>query len=363
MTTGIEGERCRRYLEVSEEETPASGWLKNCASPFDLIVAEGFEERSIGFLECAATVGAAVGGIVIGRYTSNARANAKYHSRFIGAARALTGKSVHETAIDYDGKWFNAALDGLSQAELVVDITGLSTRSLFGVLDAAGRSRRRVTIAYTEAREYWPKRSRWVQLDRQLSKAATIADIIDKQPWLFGYQHHVELIPGHEGYDSVGSGRALVGFLPFKSARLAAVLGEEDYEHVVFVAGCPRLVRNRWRLEALKTINRDISKRWATKEMPTFGYRKALGQLVDLLYSGDGVMERYDVHVALLGSKLQDVACWIASCLIPSITIVTSVPVRYYPSAFSEGIGRRWVFRLTSPDSEMVDCSAKLVVA
>jgi len=349
MDIAIEQMRYDRYLASAQDEMPAAKWLRTQASRFDLIVAEGFEERSVGFLENLAALGSGVGEIVVGRYLTNVEANAKYHARFEEAVRRLTHGRWRESPMDVTGHWVDAALKQLSHESVVIDITGLSTRALFGVLDAAVRSPRSVTIAYTEAAEYWPKKSLWRELSRQLDTAPTISDVIDEQPWLFGYEHHVELLDGHEGYDSVGVGRALVGFLPFKSARLAAVLGTEDYKQFIFVAGRPRLLRNRWRLTALKTINRDIVKGWPLVELSTFGYRSALRQLAAILYSNDRLMQRYDVHLALLGSKLQDVACWIASCLIPSITIVTSVPVRYYPDAFSEGIGARWVFPLTPP--------------
>lgn len=77
---------------------------------------------------------------------------------------------------------------------------------------------------------------------------------------------------GHEGYDSAGCRRALIGFLPFKCARLTAVLGDRDYAEFLFIAGRPRLKENSWRLDTLKKINHDIVKDRSVLDMDTFGY-------------------------------------------------------------------------------------------
>jgi hypothetical protein len=68
-----------------------------------------------------------------------------------------------------------------------------------------------------------------------------------------------------------------------------------------------------------------------------------------LLFSTDALLKRYNVHMAILGSKLQTVGCWALSRVISSITVITSVPQKYYAEAFSEGVGRSWVFKLTKP--------------
>ena len=163
---------------------------------------------------------------------------------------------------------------------------------------------------------------------------------------MFGYEHHVELVPGHEGYDASGTGRALVAFLPFKASRLAAVLGDEDYAEKLFIAGKPPSPQLNWRLDALKEINESLTRGARVEEMSTFGYRRTLEGLSNLLLGDDSLLWRYDVHFAALGSKLQTIGSWALSRIVPSITVVTSVPSRYYRNAFSEGIGPTWVFRL-----------------
>src|SRR5205823_2017823 len=114
----------------------------------------------------------------------------------------------------------------------------------------------------------------WERLQRRVSGGGeALSREFDRMPWLQGYQHCVKLVPGHEGYDSVGNNRALLAFLPFKSARLAAVLSAEDYSDFLFLALKPRFPENLWRLEALKKINAPIIKDWPVEDISAFDYR------------------------------------------------------------------------------------------
>lgn len=345
----LESFRCAQYISSSVSEIPFAAWIKQLNSDVCVVVTQGFEERSVGFIEGLSDHGLMVNEVVIGRHSFHTDANAKYQARFEAAASRVSRNAWHTIDLDADGAWVEKALTFITAPIVILDITGIGTRGIFGALDVAARCGKQILIAYSEAKEYWPKRSDWAALKNELSDTATLPDVVDAKPWLFGYEHNVELIPGHEGYDSAGTERALIGFLPFKYARLAAVMSAEDYAAFLFIAGRPRLTENDWRYEALLDINRDIVKDRPVVGMSTFGYRAALQQLHDILTRQDSVLESYDVHIALMGSKLQDVACWALSCLIPSITVLTAVPLKYYHEGFSDGIGEKWVFPLSSP--------------
>ena len=348
---GIEKRRCDEYLQRAKCELDFSEWLRTRRSQPGLIVSQGFEERSVGIIERLAETNTEVPSVVINRYLDPyyGEINSKYQDRFERAAEKIAAGHWHLVENDYDGQWVYKAVKLIDTEEVIIDITAISNRGLFCALDAIAASGKKIWIAYTEAKEYWPKESDWKQLSKEISGYKTLADIVDEKPWLSGYQHRVELIPMHEGYDSARSGRALIGFLTFKRARLAAVLGEEDYEECLFIAGRPRLHQNQWRLTALKKINESLIKEWPVKTMDTFGYLKTLKQLSSLLLRDESLLARYNVHLAPMGSKLQTVGSWILSSIVPSITMVASVPSRYYPKAFSDGIGANWIFPLTLP--------------
>lgn len=345
----IEADRCANYISASQDEIAFADWQGNCPQDISIVTTQGFEERSVGFIEAFAASGLRADTVVIGKHSRHEDANAKYQGRFDKSASIIRRTDCHSVPVDKDGHWVATAMAKVRSPNVVLDITGIGTRGLFGALDAAVRARKSVTLAYTEASQYWPKKSDWEALKAELTDLSALPDIVNEKPWLFGYEHKVELIPGHDGYDSAGTERALIAFLPFKCARLAAVMSSEDYSAFLFIAGRPRLPENLWRYDALREINRGIVKDRPVIEMSTFGYRSALGQLGTHLMKADPILEKYDVHLALMGSKLQDVACWIFSSLLPSITVLTAVPSKYFPEAFSDGIGEKWIFPLTSP--------------
>lgn len=343
----LEAVFCEKYIEASLAEVSINEWK----SPNDIsiITTQGFEERSVGFIESFVALGLSASAVVIASHNSHTEANTRYEERFKSAAHHIVGDNFHYVNLDPNGVWVKDALTKIDSPNVLLDITGIGTRGLFSALDLSVRSNKKIFIAYTEAKEYWPKKHDWDALKNELTDATALPDVVDDKPWLFGYEHNVELIPEHDGYDSAGTERALIGFLPYKYARLAAVMSAEDYAAFEFIAGLPRLSENAWRYQALLDINRDLIKDRKVIPMSTFGYLSALDRLSSIILTQETLLEKYDVHIALMGSKLQDVACWIISCLVPSLTVLTAVPSKYYPEAFSDGIGEKWIFPLTSP--------------
>jgi hypothetical protein len=350
VTITTERQLCETYLRRCQDEQPLTEAITRLGNGITLLVAEGFEERSLGVLETLYRSGARLNRVLIGRYETADNLNAVYRKRHERLAQSLAPNEWKIVPNANDGCWIKEAMREAPDP-VVLDITSISNRAMFSSLDAAASLGKGVCLAYTEAREYWPKRSNWRRLKRELKVHQSLAELVDTQPWLFSYEHRVELIGGHEGYDTAGTGRALVAFLPYKCARLAAVLAVEDYADFVFIAGIPPDQRKHWRVDALKEINESLIKRWPVIEMKTFGYRGALRDLMNLLLEEESLLWKYDVHFASMGSKLQTVASWLFSCFVPSITMITSVPSRYYREAFSEGIGNSWLFELIPPAS------------
>lgn len=345
----IEERHLDDYITESVDELEYSLWLSRQRTLPSLIIAEGFEERSLGIVEKLAAAGARVSDAILGRYVRNPDMNRTYRPRFEAALEIICPNRWRVVDNHNDGKWVAECLTVLSGSNVLLDITALSNRGLFEAIDSLSTCGKAVHLGYSEAFQYWPKKEVWDRIRKRSSDDASLSDIVDKEPWLFGYEHCVQLVPGHEGYDSAGSGRALIAFLPYKRARLAAILGAWEYEDMLFIAGRPRQEHNSWRLDALQEINAPVTKSWPVEQMSTFGYRDALRQFSRILFSESSLLCRYDVHMAILGSKIQNVACWAVSCILPSLTIVTSVPEKYYTEAFSEGIGTSWVIDLRRP--------------
>lgn len=348
----IELAECLRYADSAQAETLLADWPVETEQPV-LVVAQGFEERSLGVLDRLAAMKLRVPAVIIGRYAKGAELNDRYRKQFEALAEELAPGAWTVIENADNGDWVREALSRIGGQRVAMDITGLSSRGLFGALDEIESAPNDVTIMYSEAAQYRPFRTDWEKLRKKLPPDYTshdqLAHLADEGEWLYsGDRFHVELIRGHEGYDVAGTS-ALVAFLPFKAARLAAVMNHAEYSQYLFIAGRPRLPENLWRLEALREFNRAVTKEWSTVEMSTFDYRDAVRQLAGLLFSSDSLSTRSDIHVAPMGSKLQTMACWAVSRITRALTMVTSVPNSYYPKKFSDGIGESWFFPFARP--------------
>ncbi|MEO6194846.1 MAG: hypothetical protein ABIS20_17670 [Thermoanaerobaculia bacterium] len=345
----IEEVRLLEFVSKAQGETKLEKYSKSDLLSSALIVVEGFEERSIGVLKSLALRQAKVSTLVIGRYNANTSLNARFREsleEFAGQV-ALNGYKVVE--VD-DSLWVPRALAMCEEDRVIVDVSAVSHKEMFPLLDGLVAERRTTYLAYSEAESYWPTRAEWERLRGSLSGGERIAELVDEKPWLFGCEHTVGYVPNHEGYGGTARGVALLAFLPYKCARLAAILGEESYSELLFIGGQPRLRKNRWRFRALMEINEPLIGARSVTAMPTFGYKDCVTGLTNLLFRTDRPVQEYDVHLALLGSKLQTVGCWIVATYLPSIVALTSTPREYFPEAFSDGVGESWFFRLVDPN-------------
>jgi len=330
--------------EIAVDELPTWPWRSTV-----LFLAEGFEERSLGLLEWLAGRGLRAEQVVLGRYGSQPDLNSLHRERYLGLCAQVSEKPYVVRNIDETGDWIREVAEertGNPDRRIVLDVSGMSGRAIFAALDAMMRCGEGFALAYSEAKTYWPRQG---DVQSILGAGATDVDsedrhaLIEDEHWLHGGSHHVDLLPGHEGYDAGTKGVALVGFLPYKSSRLGAVLGWMDYSHRLFIAGVPRLSANGWRRDALLQINSRIIGGARVVDVPTFGYREVLAQVATLLLGSEGLLERHNIHMAVLGSKLQTIGCWLLSRVVPAITMVTSTPATYYNRAFSEGVGMSWL--------------------
>jgi hypothetical protein len=358
MLRGIEEEKCAEYLYAAEPEKLLPEWSSKQFRNALLFAVEGFEERSLGALRALAQRGIKVGRVVLGRYpvtTTRGELNAAYRHEFERLIVTVSDQPPEIADCDPEAAWIAKALERQSPDCAFFDISGAATKIIFRALDALAQWDGQVFLLYSEATEYWPTAAGFDEIRRRAEDEPVvvekIAELVDQSHWLYASAHHVEIVSGHEGYDS-GAGTILVAFLPFKCARLAAILDMRDYADYLLIAGVPRLPENAWREKALRQINEPIVGSRDCDRIPTFGHREVYRSLANLVVGDEGLLGRFDVHLGALGSKLQTVACWGLSRTLPAITVVTSIPHGYFPKAFSKGIGETWAFRLPNVLSE-----------
>lgn len=327
---------CENYLKHAKEESTNISFEGKAS----LVVVEGFEERSIAILEKFVKQKQYFEVVFIGRYDNESGLNDIYKDKILLLAKKISRGKVKIFGVNE----FRNILNEVKTPNIIVDITSLSNKLLFFVLDSLNSISNKVIIGYTEAKYYFPKKD---DFDKILKKceSGNLTDTIDKESWLFNHRFNLEFIANHEGYDSSSSGRVLIAFLAFKYSRLATILYEHDYSECIYIAGVPRLKENYWRLDALNKINAPLLTSHDTINVSTFNYKKSIFEISNLLFNNkNSFLLKNDLHIALTGSKLQTVGCWVISTLIPSISIISAVPTKYYPEAFSDGFGESFFF-------------------
>lgn len=353
---GLEEQQLRTYHRRAESETPLCTWWLRYQPDATLFVAQGFEERGLGVLRCLSTSGISIPRVVLGRYKAGTDDNERFRNEFVELAYRV-GKNVVELEGVEDGSWVRKEIKATQTRITILDISALSNRALFPALDALHESLLPAALVYSEASSYWPSKENWQDFKHRLglqSKTTFVGSEFDFEPMLYGGEHRVIVAPKHEGYDTPGAKLALLTFLPFKAARLGALMSWSGYARYILVEGRPRLKRNSWRLDVLREINEKLVLNKEVIELSTFGYLDCLGGLVDHLYNY-GILEQYTLHLSPIGSKLQNVATWILSTMLPDLTVIISVPNTYYSEAFSRGVGRSWAFHLLRPDEIKVE--------
>lgn len=164
---GIEQQRITDYLERSDNEKTLTKVRATRDMSGALVLAEGFEDRSLGVLEKLARYKVQLSSIILAEYIEQAADNARLRKRFEQLAEEIAPGRWSVIDNKNDGEWISTAISASEGDNIVLDITGISNRGIMGALDSVKVSGKNVTLAYSEAREYWPMKKEWRSLERK----------------------------------------------------------------------------------------------------------------------------------------------------------------------------------------------------
>jgi hypothetical protein len=190
-------------------------------------------------------------------------------------------------------------------------------------------------VLYTEALSYPPSKEEVVtRLDAQ-SDVLGILNFISSG--VFG----IQVVPELSTVAMQGQPIRMVVFPSFNPSQLAAVCSEIPAAAVTIVNGVPPKDSNRWRTDAIRSLN-NVESIAGRDEVntSTFDYRETL-QLLLRIYQEHGTDEK--IVISPTGSKMQSVAVGIICGLMSDIQIVYPTP-RMFPSPtnYTEGAGQSY---------------------
>ena len=315
------------------------------ASSDDLFLcALGFEPRCLTLPDQLQNAGYKARRAVYFKYATNIDDNDINLPALEGHLRKLASKPqpMEADAEDFPGQ-FRALLDlimteaTVKPPRVTLDISVTANRLLMRCMKILLEYEISLRIIYSEAGIYHPTKKEYE---------------LEGEKWdtgkAFGLDRGVrQVIPSfdHPGNALDPLPDFVVLFPSFKRERSKGVISFVDPslltspgDKVVWLLGVPHLAENKWRLNAMKTIN-EIGQGAPQYEVGTFNYKDTLCVLERLH------LERSETHtitLSPLGSKMQALGTALFCYIHPDVRIILSMPKEYNAMQYSEGCKDLW---------------------
>jgi len=213
--------------------------------------------------------------------------------------------------------------------QVSIDISSFSTSALIQVLDyfLFKSDFKQIRIIYTEAIEYYPK----------------MAPQASDEEYLSAGVKKVLTLPNFSGIYTPGYSPLLIILLGFEPIRARGILNLFQPSKKIGIIGIPSRPDLGWRRDLAKEMYRNFfGDQDRMVECPEFDYRKAYDALEELY---DEFIQTNNITIAPLGSKMQTLAVLLFLEKHPDVQLLVSIPIRYDPRRYSEGIGQSYQIR------------------
>jgi hypothetical protein len=221
-----------------------------------LIVCAGFEDRAIRVLEYALASGNRKPKVVIVEYKPYVKENK------IEEMKTLCEESgIQPEILVYDRENPPGAGDQLLQhisdieGRILIDTSGMSRLLIVQLIVSLGKrptSLSGVEVLYSEAAEYPPTKEK---VEKELKEQSNAFELpVFLSSGVFG----VTIVPELSSVALHGRPTRLVAFPSFSIEQLTALRSELQPSKYTFIHGVPPLDENKWRLDAIKNLNRTM---------------------------------------------------------------------------------------------------------
>lgn len=313
-----------------------------------LILAAGFEDRSLGVLKRIAFSGGSGFTAIILEYIPFLKENKlkeiKDFCQELGVhTHSLTYNRQNPEGI---GEQVEALL-GDVQGTILVDVSAMSRLLIVQILVSLGKCRKfpKTAVLYSEACVYPPSQDEVEAINKKETN-----DTFYRQMFLSFGVFEVTIVPELSSIVLLGQPIRLITFPSFNTDQLTVLQGEIQPYYMNLIHGNPPSPENTWRPGAIKRLNR-IESNFQHEEMEisTLDYRETLEYLLKV-YADHGDMER--IVVAPIGSKMQTVAVGIFRTFMDDVHIVYPTPKSFsQPAKYTKGT--KGIYRLNLNSFEL----------
>ena len=354
-------------MEVNKIQEFKPDFIKQRGNPL-YICAGGFEDRAAGIVESLDILGEkSLKYSLILEYVPASDANKKNLQFLRHSLKRLSSNLPDNTMINIDnmlktGNNLSNALKEIPPEEIdsiFIDISGMANFLIPLVLHQVNETfhGKEIFVLYTEAQDYYPKRNEMNEI-LKLVKRRENGDIrkLSKKLGTSGARETL-IPPDFKGYFKEDYPTCLIFFAGYEPSRAIGLI--ETYRPNLIIAcyGISPHERFRQRTEFSKNLHEELEVfkqyRHVDMEVSTFKIQEIVSKLEEIYASADNkgkiLYEKYNIAISPQCSKLQALATYLFSLRHPDIQIVFCLPGSYNPKRYSEGIGKKWMYKLPTP--------------
>lgn len=205
-----------------------------------------------------------------------------------------------------------------------VDISSFSTSAIIQILDMLLLSNiSQLRVIYTEAIQYFP-----IEMPKTYQEEEYLSSGIKE----------IVTLPNFSGIHTPGYSQLYILILGFEPIRAKGVLDIYQPSKKVIILGKPSKDNLMWRLDLLKEMYK-FSTTGQDEQiiLSQFNYD-------EVFYGLEEIYKKYcqfnNITVVPLGSKMQTLALLLFLKNHPDVKLLISIPKRYDPRRYSEGVGK-----------------------
>ena len=300
--------------------------------PEDLLYigATGFEDRSIGFLKDSVNRRKSFKLCLAIEYCPFDPGNRK--DEFENLAKQIFDEIKWKTYDRTDPENFSQCFEEIlalmtSVSRIIVDISAMSKMLIVVLLQGLRKVSLPISIIYAPAKIYHPLKQDYENVK---------AKFCDAFPYFLTTDvYRVVTTTELSSIAMQGAPLALVAFPNFNHLEIAALLNETNAQKLFLIESVRDLEQNSWRLDAIRWINRGLSKYVTpvTREVDASDINANI-RILEEIYSELHLTHK--IALSPTGGKLQALATFCFKNMHPEIQVIYPV-VREFSHQYTEG--------------------------
>jgi hypothetical protein len=312
-----------------------------------LLLALGFETRAVGIPEQFDRINLSCDEVIMFNYATNVSDNTKNRNKIEQHLKKANRGFLN---LDCDShefteifrKCLNDKINQKGRIKVIFDISVCSSKLLLTTLKILFDLNVELTIVYTEAELYYPIYEEYFKNPTHIKNRENL-----------GLTQGVETVILSQEYvgDNIDNNpEFVIAFPTFKPDRTKSILIEIDEgifsemkDRITWIIGAPHMEEpdKANRISMLREINEisDTEDCPPSYEVSTLNYKETV-EILDRIYKDK--IGRYHVNISDLGSKMQSFGISIFCHIRPEVSVYFSIPKKYNPSKYSEGIKDYW---------------------